>query len=96
MSLEDQFLTIDLKYHVKEDKFEVGGTLNEEGRRQIVENWLRGQMGAGRDNSKPVDRKVYSISIQWYPDEDRLEAQYDTGNRALREGILMRYLETLE
>jgi hypothetical protein len=96
MGLEDEFLTLDLKYHVKEDRFEVGGTLNEDGRREIVANWLRGQMGSGRDNSKPADREVYSISIQWYPDQDRLEAQYDTGNKGLREGILMRYLETLE
>lgn len=96
MGLEDEFLTIDLKYHVKEDRFEVGGTLNEEGRRDIVENWLRGQMGAGRDNSKPADLEVYTISIRWYPDNDRLVAQSDTKNKALREGILMHYLETLE
>ena len=52
-------------------------------------------MGAGEDKSKANKLDIYHIALDWYPYLDRIESTSDTGNRGLREGILGRFLDTL-
>jgi len=89
------YLTCRIQYDVKKDEFIVNGDLNREGRSEVIEGFLRGQMGKGRDRTKPEKRDVYHITLNWYPENDRIEVSSDTGNKGLREGILMRYLARL-
>jgi len=86
---------LDIKFHVNEDQFEVGGNVSEEGRTEIVENFLRSQIGAGKDNSKPNEKDIYQIQLIWYPRDDTTEVSSDTGNKSLRDGILLHYFESL-
>lgn len=93
--MELEYLTLDLHYYVNSDKFKVGGNVNEEGQKEIVETFLRDQVGAGEDKRTPDKRDSYHIELKWYPENDRIEASSDTGNDSLRDGILMRYLRIL-
>ncbi len=90
MSLD--YLTLDLRYDINSDQFKVGGNVNRNGITELVETFLRGQMGAGKDDSKPNEKDVYHIQLRWYPENDRIEVSCDTGNKGLRDGILMLYL----
>ena len=94
MSLD--YLTLDLKYNVKTEKFEVKGDVNITGQRELVENFLRGQIGAGIDESKPNRQSEYSIILNWHPADDTIKVSSDTGNKGLRDGILMQFLSTLD
>ena len=94
MSLEH--LTLDIKFYIKCGKFETGGNVSEEGREELVATFLRGQMGAGEDYSNPEKRDVYHIQLKWYPEDDTIAVKSDTGNKGLRDGILLHYLQTLE
>jgi hypothetical protein len=92
-------LELNIMYDVKKDEFEVKGDVNKEGEREIIENFLRQQIGAGRDKRK-LDmksiKKDYNIRLTWYPENDRIDSASDTGNLGLRDGILKHYLEKLK
>lgn len=90
-----KYLTLDILYDLKKDKFETRGDVNEEGRRELVESFLRGQIGAGKDESKVNQREIYIIQLRWYPSDDRIEADSNTGNKSLRDGLLINYLRSL-
>lgn len=90
MSLE--YLTLDIKYTLSTDQFEFGGNVTEDGRHELVETFIRGQIGAGKDKSKPDDREVYHITFKWYPENNKIEVSSDTGNKSLRDGILIHFL----
>ena len=89
------YLTLDIKYYTSIDKFEVGGNVNREGQSELVESFLRSQIGAGMDHSKANKQDEYNIRLRWHPSDDRIESYSDTGNMALRDGILTYFLGTL-
>ena len=93
MSLD--YLTLDIRYHINSDQFEVGGNVNREGQSGLVETFLRGQIGAGEDKSEPNKQRVYNIRLRWYSEDDVIESSSDTGTKGLRDGILMRFLKSL-
>lgn len=88
-------LTLDILYQVESNNFEVGGDVNDQGRKGLVENFLLGQVGAGADDREPNVQDTYRIQLQWYPHDDRIVSRSDTGNKGLRDGILMQYLSYL-
>lgn len=90
-----KYLTLDILYDLKKDKFETRGDVNEEGIKELVETFLRGQIGAGMDEREPSQRNTYRIQLRWYPTDDRIEADSNTGNKSLRDGLLINYLRTL-
>ena len=72
--------------------FEITGDVNKEGQAEIIDSFLRTQIGAGSDIRKPDYKDTYQISLQWYPSNDRIVASCDTGNYGLRDGILQEVL----
>ena len=88
-------LTLNIRYHLDSDKFEVEGDVSREGCGELVETFLRGQIGAGKDESEPNEQDIYNIGLRWYPENDKIEVSSDTGNKGLRDGILMHYLQSL-
>ena len=94
MSLD--YLILDIKYHTDSDKFEIGGDLNRKGQRELVETFLLSQFGAGKDKSKPNKLATYYIRLKWYPEDDNIKVSSNTGNKGLREGILIDFLESLD
>jgi len=64
--------------------------------RDVVESFLRSQIGAGSDERRLNERKDYSIELKWHPSDDKIDVSDNTGNRSLREGILLQFLESLD
>ncbi len=93
MSLE--YCTLNIQYDARKEKFKVRGDINREGQREIIEIFLREQMGKGEDKNEPNKRDFYHIGFRWFPEDDTVEISSDTGNKGLRDGILLKYLASL-
>ena len=89
-------LTMVVRYNIKTDQFSVEGSLNKLGQYEVIENFLRSQMGAGKDESSPNHHEVYEIILTWHPEDDDILVSSNTGNKALRDGILLDLLGRLE
>lgn len=87
---------VNIEYNVQTDKYTFSGTANDVGRKIIIEEFLRSQIGAGVDMGESERRDVYHIQIEWDPDGDVFKTRFDTGNKGLRDGILMQALSILE
>jgi DNA-dependent RNA polymerase auxiliary subunit epsilon len=87
-----EYLTLDITYNIPQDKFVLGGTVDPKKAHSILEAFLYLQMGDGVDSRKAVEQEEYHINIRWYPHRDRFQCYSDTGNRGLRDGILMHIL----
>ena len=88
-------LTLDIEYDIRTGKHTLSGDVKPEKAGDIIEAWIRGQIGAGKDESPPEERDVYHITIEWYPEKDDFVCRSDTGNKGLREGILMSVLKEI-
>ncbi|MDD4931509.1 MAG: hypothetical protein PHG66_05200 [Candidatus Colwellbacteria bacterium] len=51
-------------------------------------DFIRAQMGAGADDSKPNDKNIYSIDIMLDLSTDTFSVKSDTGNKSLTCGIV--------
>ncbi|MBU1178959.1 hypothetical protein KKB69_01290 [Patescibacteria group bacterium] len=94
----DLFLKID--YGIEIDKFHHCTNIKEECVSDIVSDFLCGQIGAGVDDSKANDQDIYEIDIFEIDifvnfADDSFACRHNCGNKGLREGILMRFLNKL-
>ena len=87
--MERKYATMEITYDVEKDKFDVKGDLNPDGQTEVLESFLRLQIGEGKDPNPMVEREQYHIKLQWFPDIDEIRSEYDTGNKGLRDGLLM-------
>lgn len=55
----------------------------------ILENWIRSQMGAGKDTAKSVIKDIYEIVIKLDLDGDIFHTSSDTGNKSLTCGLVI-------
>lgn len=89
-------LFLDIEYDVKTDKVKVANTnIKTEALPEILEAYLHTQMGAGKDERKPEEREQYHIRLELDLDGDVFTSYSDTGNKGLRDGILMHALQQL-
>ena len=63
---------------------------------EILEAWLREQMGAGADQSTPTEREVYTVKLALDLSDDTFSVESDTGNESLTTGIVMRVFRDLK
>ena len=90
-------LFIDLKYPVKNQKnFTCESNITTEKQAEVIREFLRSQMGAGRDESKPIIKDEYHIRLELDLSNDSFTCQHDTGNKGLREGILMQVARLMD
>lgn len=81
------YLTVIIDYTVN-GPFKISGDCNDTGKIEVLETFLRNQIGAGPDPRKPDYKETYQISLQWHPSNDKIVASCNTGNYGLRDGIL--------
>lgn len=81
-------------YFLKDDKFNVSSSMSEEGVREVVEAFLHGEMGKGRDDREAEVRDEYTIKLGIDFSDDTIYVSDDCGNCGLRDGILMHYLRS--
>jgi len=65
----------------EEDTFKLGGSVKKEAAPEIIEAWLRSQMGAGADSSEANCKNTYRIEINWDPTNDAFVCHSDCGTR---------------
>ena len=56
---------------------------------EVIEEFLRAQMGKGKDSSPPNRLQEFKIRLELDLDGDKFSSSTDTGNLGLRDGILM-------
>lgn len=88
----DEKIFVNLWYDINKDTFQVKS--NAKDPKEIVNNFLRTQIGAGRDDSEPSRQDVYQISLVLDLTEDTFVCGHDCGNLGLRDGILMKFTKT--
>lgn len=55
---------------------------------EIFSCYMRSQMGAGKDDSPPTEKDIYSIEINLDLSDDSITVKSDTGNKGLTCGII--------
>ena len=88
-------LKIDITYKIEDGNFEIKGNVKEEAQVSIIENFLRTQKGNGQDNREANNQEKYHISLELDLTDDSYKVSYDTGNKGLRDGILIDVLGRL-
>jgi len=92
-----KYLTMEINYDVEKDKFDIKGDITLDGQVEILDSFIRSHVfGAGHDPTPMIERDQYQIRLQWFPDNDEIRSEYDTGNKGLRDGILIEYLKRLQ
>ncbi len=62
----------------------------------ILENWIRSQLGAGKDTNKIKEKEEYEIVIKLDLDGDIFHTSSDTGNKSLTCGLVMDVFSNLK
>ncbi len=83
-------------YYVEDGRFDLEGDLRSERRSEIIGDFLRTQIGKGKDESPITERDEYNIELRWFPENDGIEVSSNTGNELLRDSILFKILEELK
>jgi len=89
----DNFLNIEFDF--KSNNFRTSGNINPEMYMEVVSDFLRGQIGKGKDEREPNKRDIYNIEITVDLSEDRFNVLDNCGNKSLRDGILRYFLSTI-
>ena len=88
-------LYLNLKYDLKDDSFEIDTNIKQEKIKDIISDFLRSQIGKGKDDSKSNEHDIYEINLLLDLSCDEFNCNHNCGNSSLREGILIRYLVEL-
>ena len=82
-------LTIDIHFNIDEpSKSAIYTDIKPERLQDVLEGWVRAQMGKGADSARPNDKSEYHITIQLDLSFDTYQTQSDTGNEGLTAGIV--------
>jgi len=104
---QSEKLFLDLSYTIgngmKEDKFSIKSNLPKTAQISLLESFLASNMSMEEEKTSLKTGKSYHISLKYSPkslsdrrfEGDRIEVSYDTKNKGLRDGILMRVLGSL-
>lgn len=80
----------DIEYDLNEpEKTVIRTNLKPEGLEEVLEWWLQGQLGLGKDSREPVRKEKYLISIGVRLADDTFFTESDTGNAGLTCGLVM-------
>ncbi len=89
-------LFFEIGYNLNGDKFNVRGNLNSDYYEEVIDAFLSGQIGTEADGSKANDLEEYCIKLSLDVRTDTISCESNTGNRCLRDGILLKFLSTLK
>lgn len=56
---------------------------------EVLQEFVRSQMGLGRDSRIPLNTNMYTVKIALNMDNDHFSWEHDCGNEALGLGIVM-------
>lgn len=97
MTEKTGILFINLTYPIScPANFKCASNVATEKQAEVIREFVRSQMGMGKDNSDPANRDEYHIQLELDLSNDSFECQYDTGNKGLREGILIHVAQLMD
>lgn len=86
---------VKITYNVKTDDFAPLETnLKPERVDEVLGEWLRGQLGQGKDDSPLIEREQYRIELDLDLSTDTFTTRSDTGNKGLTCGLVMHLMKT--
>jgi hypothetical protein len=86
---------IKIKYNINKDTFTIDSNLKSEAVKDLIATFLQTQIGAGVDKSPSIDRETYVIRIDLDMSDDTFNVSHNTGNKGLRDGMLLHVLKQL-
>lgn len=89
-------LHIRVTFNHKENKVSIESDVKREKIGDLITDFLRDQMGKGKDERKAAELDVYNIALDIDLTDDTFYCCSDCGNDGLRDGILYLALQTLE
>ena len=87
-------LYLNMEYDIIEDTYKIDTNIKTHLAKDVVSEFLRTQIGAGRDLSKMKEDDKYNISIKLNLNMDDFTCIDNCGNKGLRDGILLNYIKT--
>lgn len=61
---------------------------NAHGAEEVLNEWVRRQMGKGRDDTPPPEQDIFNIEFNWNPEGDSITCTHDCVNESLALGIV--------
>lgn len=89
-------LCLAITYNIETDSFTFESDLKPERRAEVLEEFLRMQMGKGEDKTPPAELKEYHIRLTLDLTDDTFHVTHDCGNLGLRDGLLLHALHQLQ
>jgi len=89
-------ITSTITYNLKEDSYAVSGSVKKEQVQEVLEEWLRTQIGLGSDESRPNEKDIYTITIKLELNGDIFSVESDTGNKSLTTGIILALVKEIK
>jgi len=86
-------LYLNIKYDIVNDTYEIDTNIKTDLVKDIVSEFLRTQVGTGKDFSKMKEDDKYNISIKLNLNRDNFTCSDNCGNKGLRDGILLNYIK---
>jgi len=89
---------IEFNYDVVNDVIVWGPETNvrKEALSEVLEGYIRTQIGAGEDTGDPVQRNVYHLRLTLDVSDDSFRMSHDCGNEGLCLGIVLQALRETE
>lgn len=93
-------LVLEIHYKLPDDpkvpeSFTISGNVKEERRKDVLDEFLRTQLGAGRDDSPPNRKEEFCICITCDLSSDTFRVKHDCGNDGLMTGLVMEVAKKL-
>ena len=86
----DADIIIKITFPIDEpEKFQIETNAKTELVGELLADYIRTQMGAGKDDSPPNEVDVYEITIGIDLSDDTWGTNHNCGNKGLRDGIIM-------
>lgn len=88
---------LEVAFNIHDGTFTIETNMNVSGQIELLENWLRSQLGAGLDGKEAEDHIIYNIRLECALETDTLYITKDnTGSKSLRDGILLQVMRSLQ
>ena len=90
-----EWIEITFSTKAKKHPLRAKSNLKREGIVEVLDTYIRDQIGKGEDNRRPSKKDIYHIKIKWFPENDRITVESDTGSEALTLGIILEYFKRI-
>lgn len=90
--MPDPALYLKLRYNLEADSFETETNIAPDKIEDVVAEFLRSQMGLGKDNCEPAPGPLYEIKIELDLSDDTFKVSSNTNSSSLTTGIIAHYL----